>query len=68
MNTEFPPGWDEDRVRDVLAYYQSQTDDEVAAEYETAPTDARYTTMQVPTELVPVVRALIGQQPARAEG
>jgi hypothetical protein len=24
----FPPGWDEDRVRDVLAHYENQTEDE----------------------------------------
>jgi hypothetical protein len=29
MNQQkFPPGWDEDRVRQVIAHYESQGDDE----------------------------------------
>ena len=31
---EFPPGWDEERVREVIDHYESQTDEEAAAEYE----------------------------------
>ena len=30
--TEFPPGWDERRVRRVLDYYENQPDDEATAE------------------------------------
>ncbi len=33
---KFPEGWDEARVRDVLAHYEGQTEDEQAAEIETA--------------------------------
>lgn len=29
---EYPPGWDEDRVRRVLAHYEEQTGDEAVAE------------------------------------
>jgi hypothetical protein len=25
---DFPPGWDEERVRSVIAYYDQQTEDE----------------------------------------
>ena len=32
----FPPGWDEDRVQEVLAYYEEQADDAVVAEDEAA--------------------------------
>ena len=32
----FPPGWDEDKVREIIAYYDQQTDEEVAAEIEAA--------------------------------
>ena len=32
----FPPGWDEARVRKVLAHYENQTEDEAAAEDEAA--------------------------------
>jgi len=29
---KFPPGWDEKKVRKLIEYYDSQTDEEVAAE------------------------------------
>jgi hypothetical protein len=32
----FPPGWDEKRVKELIAYYDQQTDEEVAAEIEVA--------------------------------
>jgi len=32
----FPPGWDEERVRKVLAHYEEQTEDEAVAEDEAA--------------------------------
>ena len=32
--SEFPPGWDEERVRSVIAYYDQQTADEAVAEAE----------------------------------
>jgi len=33
---KFPPGWDEERVQCVLAYYESQTEEEAVAEDEAA--------------------------------
>jgi hypothetical protein len=32
----FPPGWDEDRLREVLSHYDNQTADEQFAEIEAA--------------------------------
>ena len=32
----FPPGWDEERVRRVIAHYQNQTDEEAIAEADAA--------------------------------
>ena len=32
----FPPGWDEERVRRVLAHYEEQTEEEAVAEDEAA--------------------------------
>ena len=55
---EFPPGWNEKKVRAVIAHYDQQTEDEAAAEIETAP-DASETWMSVPTELVEAVARLI---------
>ncbi len=55
----FPPGWDENRVREVLAHYEAQTEDEAVAEDEAADDDPSQTLMEVPNELVPKVRELI---------
>jgi hypothetical protein len=57
----FPPGWDEARVRRVLAHYESQTDDEAVAEDEASFEATTHTTMEVPVELVPAVRELIAK-------
>jgi len=60
MNEQkFPPGWDEDRVRQVLAHYEGQTDDEQFAEIEAAREADGITLVAVPTDLVPEVLALI---------
>jgi hypothetical protein len=58
----FPAGWDEERVRRVLAHYESQTEDEQFAEIEAAREAEGITMMAVPTELVPEVRALIARK------
>ena len=58
QKNEFPPGWDDARVREVIDYYDNQTDEEAAAEYEAAVAG---TMMEVPQELVPAVRQLIAQ-------
>jgi hypothetical protein len=34
--TQFPPGWDEERVSTVLKHYEEQTEDEAVAEDEAA--------------------------------
>jgi hypothetical protein len=59
---KFPPGWDEERVRQVLAHYEGQTEDEQFAEIEAAQEAAGVTMMAVPTELVPEVRALLARK------
>lgn len=33
---KFPPGWDEERVRNMLAHYEQQTEEEAVAEDEAA--------------------------------
>jgi hypothetical protein len=58
---EFPAGWDELRVRDLVDYYESQTDEEAAAEHEAALSGPGHTVMEVPTDLVPVFRHLIAE-------
>jgi len=62
-NNQFPPGWDEERVRHILAHYELQTDEEAAAEDEVAfkGKGKERAVVEVPMELVPVIRELIGQ-------
>lgn len=59
---EFPPGWDEERVRDIIEYYDSQTEEEELAEYEAAFEDETRTVMLIPNDLVPAVRALLAER------
>jgi hypothetical protein len=59
---QFPPGWDEERVRQVLAHYENQTEDEQFAEIEAAREAEGVTLMAVPTELVPEIRALLARK------
>ena len=63
MSTQrFPPGWDEERVREVIAHYENQTEDEEFAEIEAAHETEQVTLVAVPTELVPEVRALLARK------
>ena len=58
----FPPGWDEKRVREVFEHYASQSEDEQFAEIEAALEADQITLMAVPTELEPEVRALLARK------
>jgi hypothetical protein len=60
----FPPGWDEERVRRVLAHCEEQTEAEAVAEDEAAFEDPSQTVMEVPTALVPAIRELIAKHQA----
>lgn len=62
--SRFPPGWDETRVHDVLAHYESQTEEEAVAEDEAAFEEVGQTVMEIPNELVPKVRELIAKHKA----
>jgi hypothetical protein len=62
--TRFPSGWDEKRVRRLLAHYEEQTDEEAVAEDEAAYEDPNQSMIEVPRELVPAVRELIAKQRA----
>ena len=64
--SKFPRGWDEDRVRRVLAHYEKQNEDEAVAEDEASFDDAKQTVMEVPRALVPVIRELIAKRGAAA--
>jgi len=61
-NNKFPAGWNEDRVREVIAHYEKQSEDEAVAEDEAAAEDLSQTLMEIPNELVPRVRELIAKK------
>ena len=62
---EFPPGWNEERVQSVIAYYDQQTEDEAVAEAEEALHNESSQLIEVPIELVPAVRELIAKHAAK---
>jgi hypothetical protein len=63
MSTQkFPPGWDEKRIRDLIAHYESQTEDEEFADIEAAREAEDITLMAIPNDLVPEVRALLARK------
>lgn len=59
---KFPPGWDAQRVKEVIAHYENQTEDEEHAEIEAALKDENTTLMDIPTALVSKVRALLARK------
>ena len=62
---QFPPDWDEDRVKRLIAHYDSLTEEEQVAEDEAAVDEhAGQTVITVPDTLLPTIRQLL----ADAEG
>jgi hypothetical protein len=57
---KFPPGWDEDRVKQLLAELDSRTDDEWVIADEAAPADQEdQAVVTVPVGLLPEIRRLL---------
>jgi hypothetical protein len=56
----FPAGWDESRVRKVLAHYEAQSQDEASSEDEAGVASSE-TVMNIPHDLVSQVRELIAR-------
>ena len=60
--SKFPRNWDEKRVQQVIAHYEEQTEDEATDEDEAAFGDAAsQTVIQIPQELLPIVRELLAK-------
>ena len=59
--SKFPDGWDEEKVRRVLAHYEEQTDEDTLLENE-AGIEPSETVMNVRHDLVPKVRELIAKR------
>lgn len=57
----YPPGWDEERVKRVLAHYEQQREEQAVAEDEAAFQENGQTVMDVPYELIPTIRELIAK-------
>jgi len=57
----FPKDWDEKRVQDLLAHYESKSEEEAVAEDEATLEDPSQTVMEMPSRLVPAVRELIAE-------
>jgi hypothetical protein len=58
---KFPLGWDEKRVRQTIKHYDRQSEDEAVAEDEAAFDNQEQAFVQVPLELLPLVRELIAK-------
>ena len=61
MSSQFPQGWNEERVRQILAHYEQQTEEEAVAEDEAAFEQEGQAFIAVPNELLPKVRELIAR-------
>jgi len=59
-----PKGWDEKRVKRVLACYEKQTEEEALAEDEAAYEDKTQAIIEIPVQLVSTVRSLIAKHQA----
>ena len=60
--SSFPPEWDEEKSLRVIAYYERRSEDQALAEDEAAFQGQSQTLMEVPSELVPVIRQLIARR------
>lgn len=58
----FPPGWDEQRVRELIAHYESQSEEEAVAEDEAAFEHPDTSMIEVPNELVSAVQELLAKR------
>ena len=60
----FPAGWDEIRIQQVLDHYEEQGDEEAVIEDEAAFESTTHTAIEVPVDLVPEVRELMAKHKA----
>ncbi len=58
---QLPVGWDEARIQRILSHYEMQTEDEAVKEDEAAFKERGRAVVEVPIELMPAIRELIGQ-------
>ena len=56
---QFPKGWDEQRVKQLIAELDARTDEEWIAADEAAAEGGDQAVITVPTDLLPVIRQLL---------
>jgi hypothetical protein len=59
---DLPRGWTAKKIRELVDYYDNQTEEAQFAEHEAADQASDQTMIGVPTELVPEVRRLIARR------
>ena len=62
--TQFPSGWDRERVARLITEYDLMDEDQQVAENELIKSTAGQTMMMVPTEIVPAIQELIAKYTA----
>jgi hypothetical protein len=60
--SKFPDGWNDARVKRVIEHYECQTEEQAVAEDEVSAEQKGQTLMEVPSDLVPAIRDLIGKR------
>jgi hypothetical protein len=60
---QFPPGWNAERVRRLIARYDALDEEHQVAEDEAAGEQPGQTTVVVPVELVPAIREMLAHLP-----
>ena len=61
QQNKYPVGWDTERVEQLLAYYEEQTEEEAVAEDEATFRNQTLALMEIPFDLVPAVRGLLAK-------
>lgn len=59
---KFPPGWDAERVRRVIAHYDALDEEHQVAEDEAAQEQPSQTTVVVPVEFMPAIRQMLAEK------
>lgn len=63
--SKFPAGWDAGRVKKLIDYYESLTEDEQVAEDEQgAAEETGQSVIKVPEELLPAIRQMLANHEA----
>ncbi len=62
---KLPKGWDEKRISRVLEHYEHQNEDDAVAEDEASLQKNTQTVMEVPSELVPLIREIVAKHQKR---